>query len=414
MLTGAPLDADTAVAVALINSPHVQVILGDLGVARADLIEASTISNPVFGAELRFPADPFHPFEFRLAQSLFDLMQLPKRRRLGEAAFEAARLRVTAEILDFGADVRMSYHDLLAASQRAAMSRTVAEAAHAAADLAQRQHDAGNTTDLELETEQSHYDEAKLRLAHDEAELLADSERLTQLMGIRDRAIAWRMADAFPPVADRELTDVELEQAASARRLDVAIARAEVRGARQNIPIARLSSLGDAVLDVHLQRDAVGSKTTGPGIDLPIPIFGRGAAARTRAEAQYLRSEQRLAELTLAAGSELRMTRDRLQAARMRVADYRDVVVPRSERIAAATQLRTNAMLVGIYDLLRAKESEAMTKRDYVEAQHDYWTARDELERALNGTGSTMAMPASDHHDQTAATSNASAGGHLQ
>ena len=36
-----PLDADAAVAVALVNSPRVQVALAELGLARADLIEAS-------------------------------------------------------------------------------------------------------------------------------------------------------------------------------------------------------------------------------------------------------------------------------------------------------------------------------------------------------------------------------------
>src|SRR5687767_10269016 len=42
------LTADEAVAIATVNSPRLQVTLAELGIARADLIEASTISNPVF------------------------------------------------------------------------------------------------------------------------------------------------------------------------------------------------------------------------------------------------------------------------------------------------------------------------------------------------------------------------------
>src|SRR5712691_9848402 len=68
LLTG-ELDADKAVAVALINNPRVQVALADLGLARADLLEASTIRNPILGGEIRFPADPQRPYALTITQS---------------------------------------------------------------------------------------------------------------------------------------------------------------------------------------------------------------------------------------------------------------------------------------------------------------------------------------------------------
>src|ERR1700687_5486938 len=44
------LDTDKAVAIALVNNPTIQVALADLGIARADFLEASTIRTPIFGA----------------------------------------------------------------------------------------------------------------------------------------------------------------------------------------------------------------------------------------------------------------------------------------------------------------------------------------------------------------------------
>ncbi|MHB9002373.1 MAG: hypothetical protein ACYC9N_22995, partial [Thermoanaerobaculia bacterium] len=55
------LTADEAVAIAMVNNPRFQVTLAELGIARADLIEASTISNPVFEFEIRYPGEPFRP-----------------------------------------------------------------------------------------------------------------------------------------------------------------------------------------------------------------------------------------------------------------------------------------------------------------------------------------------------------------
>src|SRR5262249_27941880 len=109
MLKDGELTSDKAVAVAMLHNPRLQVTLAELGVARADLMKGRTISNPVFEAESRLPADPFHAYEFRLAQSLVELIQLPRRRAIGRAAFDAAQLRVASEVLRFGGDVRIAY-----------------------------------------------------------------------------------------------------------------------------------------------------------------------------------------------------------------------------------------------------------------------------------------------------------------
>lgn len=152
------LTADEAVAVAMINSPRLQVTLAELGIARAELIEASTVSNPIFEFEVRFPGEPYRPYELRLAQSLIELIQLPRRRALGRAAFDAAQMRVSSEVLGFAAEVRAAYYDLLAATQHVALSRTSAGSAQTAAEVALKQHAAENITDLDLENEQAMYE----------------------------------------------------------------------------------------------------------------------------------------------------------------------------------------------------------------------------------------------------------------
>lgn len=376
------LTADNAVAIAMANSPRLQATLAELGIARAELLEASLMRNPLFEAEVRFPRDPFRPFELRLAQTLVDLIQLPRRRALGRAAFDAAKLRITAEVVRFAADVRARHAELLAASQRAALGQVNVEAARAAAELAQRQHDAGNITDLELESEQARYEDAKLDLAREERQLVVSRESLVRMLGTNAEP---RLPQEFPPLPESEQNQQQLEQLALARRLDIELARGQVNIARQQVPIARLAALGDVTVDVHYQRDAAGAKTVGPGIELPVPIFNTGAAARSRAEAEYLRAQQTLNALVVESASQIRGAQAVLEEARARVQYYRDVVVPRRQRIVELTKLEHNAMLVGPFQLLQAKQSEAQARRDFIDAQRDYWTARVELDRAVNG-----------------------------
>src|SRR5918999_112445 len=159
------LTAERAVEIALASNRDLLATLEELGVARADFIAASTVRNPVLEGEVRFPGRPVRPFEIAVMQTLIDLFQLGRRRALGQAEFEAVRLRVTGAVLGFAAEVRADYYTLQAAQHALAQQQTIADAAQASAALAQRQHDAGNITDLELETEQALYERAKLDFA---------------------------------------------------------------------------------------------------------------------------------------------------------------------------------------------------------------------------------------------------------
>jgi cobalt-zinc-cadmium efflux system outer membrane protein len=386
------LTADKAVAAAMANSPRLQATLAELGIARAELLQATAVRNPLFEAEIRFPRDPFRPWELRLAQTLVDLIQLPRRRTLGRAAFDAAKLRVTSEVVRFAADVRAGHAELLAASQRVALSRLTLDAAKTAAELAQRQHDAQNITDLDFENQQAQYEQARLDLAREEQTLLLAREALVRAMGLRDASIDWQLPQAFPPLPASEPDQQELERLAASRRLDIEIARRDVDVARQQVPMARLAALGDITVDGHLQRDASGAKTFGPGIELPIPIFNSGAPARSRAEAEYLRAAHTLNALLAESSSRLRAARATVAEARARVESYRDVIVPRRQRIVELTKLELNAMLVGIFQLLQAKQNEAQARRDFIDAQRDYLNARINLDRALNGIADDTAL----------------------
>ncbi|MBV9493124.1 MAG: TolC family protein [Acidobacteria bacterium] len=379
--TDGELTADKAVALALANNPRLQATLAEVGVARAELMEASTIANPLLEVEVRWPRDPYRPYELRIAQTLVDLIQLPRRRALGRAAFESAKLRVTSEVLRFAHETRAQYYDVLANGQQVAMSRMSFDAAQAAAELARKQHDAGNITDLELENEQAQYEQAKLDLARAQQQLLLGREALGRLIASHD----FTMPEAFAELPGEELTQTQLEQVAAARRIDLDLARRDVALAKRRIPIARLAALGEITADVHYQRDAIGAKTVGPGIEIPIPLFNNGAAARTRAEAEYVRAAQTLNALLAESSSRLRSADATLQEARARAVYYRDVLLPRRRRIVELTKLEHNAMLVGVYQLLAARQNEAQAMRDALDAQRDYWTARNDLDAALNG-----------------------------
>ncbi len=298
----------------------------------------------------------------------------------------AARLRVTASVIGFASEVRAHFYTLQAAQAALAQQQAVTAAAEAAAQLTQRQHEAGNVSDLDLETEQARYEGAKLALARAELDELQARERLLADLGAT-RSLPLRLAAQAPPPAEPAESEAPVEQleAAQESRLDVQLARAEVEAARRAGPVARTAPIDDLAAGVHVDREAGGEHSQGPIGTVPIPIFDRGLAARARATAKLRQAEQRLHALTVNARAEARAAHERLVEARARAAYLADVVLPRRQRILYLTQLEYGAMQRGAFDLLHARQELADAERERVLAVRDYWLARTDLEAAASG-----------------------------
>ena len=54
-------------------------------------------------------------------------------------------------------------------------------------------------------------------------------------------------------------------------------------------------------------------------------------------------------------------------------------------------------MLLGVYQLIQAKQAEFDAYREYIEALRDYWIARSDLERAVGGRVGAPARAVVNH-----------------
>jgi cobalt-zinc-cadmium efflux system outer membrane protein len=120
-------------------------------------------------------------------------------------------------------------------------------------------------------------------------------------------------------------------------------------------------------------------------VTLSLPIFDQGQASVARVRALRRQSEHRLDALAVEVRSQVRIARDRVVLSRKLADGYRSALVPLRERIVALSQQQYDAMLLGVYQLIAAKQNEVDAYREYIEAVRDYWVARSDLERAVGG-----------------------------
>lgn len=383
------LTEESTVQIALLNNKALQATYEELGVAQADLVQAGLLRNPSLNLSVLFPEGPtgMVSTEFSLVQEFLDLFMLPLRKRLAAEQFEQAQLRLANEVFQVIEKVRQEYFALEAVQQIVELRRTVLQASQVSAELAERQHKAGNIGDLELETERGVFQQAKLDLAHDELQLELERERLTRLLGLWGLQTEWKVSAKLPAIPAAEDALEHLESLAMSQRLDIAGAKQEVQVISQALDITKTFRFVGTV-EVGVSRGTgpeTGIRVTGPTLRLELPIFDQRQAPIRRLTAQLRQSEKRLAALSVDARSEVRLARLTLLSERKVVEHYRKVLLPIRERTVAFAQQRYSGMLLGVFQLLLVKQAEIEAYRGYIEAVRNYWTARVDLERTVGG-----------------------------
>lgn len=412
------LTADGAVQIALLNNRNLQAVYEDLNLAQADLVQAGLLKNPVFGGEVRWATSGGGgggtTVVLDLSQDFVSLLSMPLRKGRAAAQFEAAKIRVTAAVLDLAGETRVAHHELQAAEQLRELRGTVAEGMAASYEFAKRLRAAGNTRELDLSNERALYEQSKLDLATSESDVVQRREHLNELMGLWGNSLGWRIAGRLPPIPADEIPGEGLEARAVERSGDLELARREVEVAARSLgivkPFALLQGLNTGVAS---EKDFDGSWSVGPSWSLPIPLFDQGQGEIGAAKARLRQGAQRYYATAVTLRARVRAAHAVVIAARERATHIEKVILPLREKIIAESQLQYNAMQVSAFQLLQAKRDQVEGGVQYVEALRTYWLARAKLELILSGRMPPMSQPTGDSNMNTGASSGSSrAGGH--
>ena len=388
-LLSRPLTADAAVQIALLLSPRLRAKLEELSIARADLVQAGLLNNPVFGVgRTAWEAEHLDPNLFAtVEQDFLDILTMPLRKRVAATELEAAKLEVADEVLALAADTRTAYYEAQAAEQVAAMRELVDDSARTAAEIARNQHAAGNMNDLTLTNElglaaQTGLDRKRAALASAVAR-----EELNKHMGTWGARTAWKLEPKLPSIPVNEPELGRLEARAIADRLDVGAARRNVQAMGYTLSLAKTTRwTGMVNVAVEAGRLRGSEKISfGPSVSLEIPLFDQRQAQIAKLEAYQRRAERNLEALCVDVRADVRAARVRVLASRTIVEDFAKVVIPLRESNVRYSQEMYDAMLLGVYQLIQSKQGEYDGYREYIEAVRDYWIARSDLERAIGG-----------------------------
>ncbi len=313
------LSEDEAVAIALWNNAQFQADMVMLGFARADLIEAGMLRNPILS--LLFPLGP-KQLEATLNLPIDFFWQRPKRVAAARLNAEQVADSLVQHGLDLIRDVMIAFAELELTRERAALVEEEAFLLREIADIASARLAAGDISGLEetaLRLEAARMRDMALGYARD---AVVAEERLKTLLGLglEDISLELTRPESRPPLSLPDADD--LLTAAFA-------ARPELRAAEISIERAghRLGWERSRVLNLTAVLDANGEGREGfemgPGLQMELPVLNWNNANISRAQAElaqaargYLVVKNRIAREVREAGVRYRSARQSLQMIR--------------------------------------------------------------------------------------------------
>jgi outer membrane protein, heavy metal efflux system len=368
-----------AMRVALEHNPSLVAARFGRAVAAAEIKVARERPNPDFTFE-RERETPYYSFAVTLPLELGS--KRGRRSAVAEAGAETTAAEIAKAEADVRADVRRAFYETVAAEQRVAIARELADLAQRARDAAQARLDAGDAPRLELLQSELELARAQNELASVDAERVAVRVELNALLGLPATAAT---------VARGELNEgVVPDTAAAVARaldssLDLAAIDRRIREAQARVELARALRIPDFSLAGTLTKSAPGEFNTGYRagftVNLPILTTHRAGVVREESAVAQVRAER---EAAVAQTSALvTAAAARAQALRQQIDREEHDILPRARQVEAMAEDSYRAGQTGLVVLLQALQTTRDTRLRVLENALTYQRALADLERAI-------------------------------
>jgi len=389
-----PLGADSVVEVALLNNRGLQASYAELGIAESDLVRAGRLANPSFSFG-RLSGGGAVEIDRAVLFNVLSLFTMPFARQVEQRRFEQTQLQTAYDTVGLAGEARKTFFEAVTAQQLVGYFGQVKEAADASNDLAKRMVAAGNFNKLAQMREQSFYSDATTQLARAQHQVVAARERLSRVLALGGDQLDFKLPDRLPDLPEAPAEPKNAEQTAMEKRLDVLMAKRSTDATAKSLGLTKSTRFIN-VLNAGYQNQSNTGETrkNGYAIELELPLFDFGSARVARAEATYMQSVNRTAQVAINARSEVRESYSAYRTAYDLAKHYRDEVVPLRKRISDENLLRYNGMLASVFELLADSKDQISSVTGAVEALRDYWVAETNLQSAITGRspGSAPAM----------------------
>ncbi|GAB4188176.1 MAG: TolC family protein [Simkaniaceae bacterium] len=392
-----PLAEEDVIYITLMNNPRLQAVYEGLGIAKAELVQASLLKNPIFSFSYRFAFGTGNQniIDMSFLQNLLDILFIPLKKKIAGKELDSAKAMAAGKVLETIAEAKAALYHLQALEEVLSLKKNILLAREAAYEMSHRLFRAGNIRKLDLLNFKAPYQQMKIDVANLETEVLDARENLHVLMGLWGRQIYWELQGLLPNIPKEKPDLSQLTRMAVANSYALQMARNELDIIKAKYGIKTAQFVIPAMEAGASAEREEGFWSLGPAFALGIPIFDAGKASSAKGQAELHQKWNEYTDLAIKIRSAARRSEYHLCNAYRKGRFYQKVLLPLAEEQLQQNFLQYNAMQVGVFQLLEAKQRELEEKIRAVFLEREYWTAKARLDLLKNG-GRPVLPPQTD------------------
>lgn len=400
------LTGDEAVQVALLNNKILQAEFERIGVAKAEYVQASLLSNPSLGLDMRFPTGGgFATVEGGLIWNVADLWIVPIEKKWRAYDLEATLAAVNEQVIQTAAMAKRAYVNLQTTVElRAFVAKHLALYEEFAEQISYR-YQFGLHDDFDRYMAEADLHQQQIDLARLDAQSTQARAHLNTVMALLPKQYEYTFApddlgiripqvrplDAVPYAYEHvfELQVREMQVLSAAFRVDLEKARifdivrlglAYEQAQGQEVGMRR-EGTDYETLDVS----RVHERAYGLAASIELPVFDQNQAQIAKAKFQLRQSKKLM--MVMKAQIRERMFDDiaRIQFNAAMVRTYRDEIEPRMVDAMAYSNRYFDAMRMNVFFYLRSVDRLIRSHRAYLHGMRDLRHAIIDLELHLGG-----------------------------
>ncbi len=417
---------NSALDLALANNRALRADLQTIAQAKADLVQAGLLPNPMLSMLLAFPSGGGRSrIEFGLSEDFASLWLIPTRKKAAQGMLQQRILSFADTAIVLVNDLRANYYSLQYQARAVDLQEQNIKLLKDISGIIEARLRAGESSQLDVYFIRGRLLEAQLDQVTLRAEEQVTRQTLMRLMGVANAEADWKPIPLDVTLNLITAPEAELVDAALRQRLDAQAAQWELEASladfqQQKLRLIPTFSLGiggerpetKGILGRKILADTARSSVRagqltapeiesrgqrnrersliinmllGPTIQVPLPIFDQNQAQVAKSQARARELQRRLEEVEQRVIEGVRAALIRRRLAEERVRLFEQSLLPQWQ---ANLTVARQAFLAGresIVTVLLAQETLIRTQLSHAAALRDLETATASLERELSG-----------------------------
>ncbi|MEC7526400.1 MAG: TolC family protein [Myxococcota bacterium] len=269
------------------QNPELRALRGRRGLARAEIIAAGVLPNPVLAGHFSFPLAGAEATVYGAGADLSwdatSLLGLGARIESAEADYDAVDLEVAWQEWQVAVGARLHALRAVSLGHRIEVAEQIARTWQERTDALERAQGSGATTALEVRDATLLAAEARMALQALRRERAVELAALATAIGA-DPADVPALRSASEVRADLPALE-RLLDGLPERRLDLIALRHRYRGRGAALDAAHAGAFPPIQIGVFVNQEVDENLSAGPTLSIQIPVFDRNQAQIARAEA---------------------------------------------------------------------------------------------------------------------------------